>query len=366
VGGRPWLVIAYKKVALFPLKAGELDIGPMTFTLTGVPSGGKRASEPLHVLVTEPPVAGRPPGYAIGDVGDFSLAADVSPRTVEQNGAIGVNIKLTGTGNLPAKLTPPDRPGVEWLDPQVTDKVGAQTGDVFGGWRTFSYVVRLHGAGDVDLGDFTLPYFDPKTHAYQTAKIALGVIHVTPSAAASATSGQQDGPPDPLPGLPEIRRAREGAFVPTTKLDDLAAYWAMLVLMPLAAAMTDAGARVLRAVRARRTAKAASPKAEMKARIAEAEAAAAKGDARSLDVATARALEAAAIALARVNVRGVATGEAARALEDRGVDAPVAGEVQELLRACEMARFSAGAADDGAARDRWTRARRAIDQLEAT
>ncbi|MGH7272441.1 MAG: BatD family protein, partial [Polyangiaceae bacterium] len=94
VGGRTWAVKLVRRWALFPLRVGDLDIGPMSVKLVQprAVAGALRKTEALRIHVTEPPMSGRPSGYAIGDVGRFTLAAEVSPRSVDQGGAVGVHV----------------------------------------------------------------------------------------------------------------------------------------------------------------------------------------------------------------------------------------------------------------------------------
>jgi hypothetical protein len=360
VGGRPWQVELVRREALFPLRTGDLAIGEMKVQI-GVPGGGARATEDLHVRVTEPPISGRPPGYVLGDVGQIELATEVLGNDVEQDGAIGVNVTVSGTGNVPATVTPPEQRGVEWLEPQVGDKLGRQGGNLWGGSRTFRYVVRLHRAGDVALGDFTLAFWNPREKKYEVARAPLGTVRVEPSAAAKAA----EAPADPLPGLPAPRKALAGGAATRARhhLDDAASFWLALGAMPVSYVVVVAGAAAAKRGRERRAAKGKSPREEMKARVAAADDASARGDAGAIDAATARALEAACIAGREVNVRALATSDVARALDAAGVAAEVAREVEELLRACEAARFSASGDDPTEARGRWTRARGVIDRL---
>ena len=361
VGGRYWTVKMVRKSALFPLKTGDLEIGPMTLAIAssrGDPEG-QRQSESLHVRVIEPPLTGRPPGYALGDVGNFALAAEVAPRTVERDGAIGVTIELAGTGNLPAELTPPQRPGVEWLEPQRTEKLGATRADVFGGKRTFAYVVRLHKEGDLDLGELTLPYWDPAGSAYKVARVALGSIHVNPGATPAL---QAEAPPDPLPGMPQARATRSAPRAARTHVTDAPWVWLALASPTFAFAVAVGARGALRRARVRREEGAASPKTELRARVTAAEHAASANDARALDAAIARALDAATIAHANANVRGVGASDVAAKLESYGVSQAVAGEVQALLLACEAARFGDGSEMDQA-QERWKRARAVIGEL---
>ena len=191
--------------------------------------------------VAEPPVAGRPAGYAMGDVGRFALSAQVTPRDVEQGGAVGVHVELSGTGNLPASLSTPAREGVEWLTPETHDQLGATGQSTFGGKRTFDFVVRILKVGDVPLGDLSLPYWDPDQKRYDVARASLGVVHVKPSASgAAASSAAQEQ--EKLQGLPAPRDALEGTTSARAHLDDSRAYWlGGLGVWPVAFGLAAAG-----------------------------------------------------------------------------------------------------------------------------
>jgi hypothetical protein len=327
----------------------------------GKQGGGARDSEDLHVRVSEPPVAGRPAGYAVGDVGKMALSADVSGRDVEQEGAIGVTAVLSGTGNLPTTIEPPERAGVEWLDPQVTEKFKPPyPGDRYGGSRTFQYVVRLHKPGDLDLGTLTLPYWDAQARAYGVAQVALGTVRVKPGTSAPA---QADAPNDPLPGLPAALTKREPATGSRRHWTDAPAYWLGLGAMPLTYGLVVAASGTMQRMKAKRAARSASPKTAMQARVSAAESASRAEDPEAMDAATARALEATLVAETSVNVRALATSEIGSALASAGVREETAREVEAILLECEAARFSASDTGASEARQRWTRARVAIDQL---
>jgi hypothetical protein len=365
IGGRIWSVRLVRRWALFPLHAGDLEIGPMSIRI-GRGHGGPmstRTSEGLHVQVSEPPIAGRPPGYAVGDVGRFALSAQVQPRDAAEGGAVGVHVELSGSGNLPSAITPPGRVDVEWLAPEVHDKVGPSGQDGYGGTRSFDYVVRMKWAGAVDLGEFRLPFWNPDKKRYDVARAPLGVVNVAPGATSSAPT---ESAPELLPGLPAARDHLEGSVAPRRHLDDAPLFWwagiagAPIVFL-LSVAGRTAGRRVADARRRRR----ASPLAELQERVSAARVAGSRGDARAIDAAVARAVEAATLAHARVNVRGAAgAGEIAARLDRGGVSRDLAERVGELLRHCEDARFSPEASDPAAARERWSRAQGIIRELE--
>lgn len=366
VGGRSWQVKLVRRWALFPLHAGELTVGPMSVTVVR-PRGaaGKRTTEALTIHVAEPPLAGRPSGYAMGDVGKFALTAQVAPRDLEQGGAVGVHVELSGTGNLPAALTAPAREGVEWLAPEVHEQLGATGQTSFGGKRSFDYVVRVLRPGEVDLGELALPFWDPDLKRYQVARAPLGVLHVkvtATGAAASSAAHEQEK----LQGMPPPRDALEGDPPRRAHLGDSRLFWLCGIgAWPAALGLAVAGAALGRRVRSLWTARRTSPAADLRERVAAAVSACEGSDARAADAAIERALQAAAIAHAGVNVRGALGGEVAERLRGAGVPGSAADLVAQLLRECEAARFSPDAADVSGPRQRWARARGAIRALES-
>jgi hypothetical protein len=363
-GGRTWIVKLVRRWALFPLKSGDLVIGPMRETMVRPRSvaGQARTTEELHVQVTEPPVAGRPAGYSLGDVGRFTLTAQVQPRQLEAGGAVGVHVELSGTGNLPGTLVPGAREGVEWLSPEVHDELGPVGHDLYGGKRSFDFVVRLKKAGNVDLGSLALPYWDPEQKHYASARAALGSVRVT---AASGAAPAAEVAEPVLPGLPAQRDTLQGGAERKSFADDTLIFWiAGVGAWPLALGVAVAGRVGARRVRRAWQGRRASPATDLKERVALAHVACDGKDAREADAAIARALEAATVVHAGVSVRAAVGEEVADRLERAGVAREAAARVAELLRECEAARFSPDATDVVAVRDRWIRAQGAIRGME--
>jgi hypothetical protein len=365
IGGHIWEVTLALRWALFPLHSGDLGIGPMHMgILRPASAAGPRTSESIVVHVAEPPVAGRPPGYSVGDVGRYSLSAEVKPREVEEGGAVGVHIELLGSGNVPSAITTPARAGIEWLPAETHDDVGPKGQDDFGGKRTFDFVVRVHRPGNVDLGEMALPYWNPVERRYDIARAPLGAVHVTPLAAAA--TGGEDAPAEVLPGMPPPRDALARTVGPRSHWDDSAAFWiAGIGAWPLAFGVAVAGRAVGRRAKGAWERRRTSPVAELRERLAEATTACDKADARTVDAAIARALEAASVAHAGVSIRGAVGSEVADRLAQAGVARATAESVADLLRECEAARFAPDEADIAQARGRWDRARGAIRGMEA-
>ena len=356
IGGKAWSVKLVRKNALFPIRSGKLEIGPMSLTLPQLKLG-LRESETIQVDVTEPPLQGRPPGYQIGDTGDFSLSATLAPREAPQHGAVGVSVELRGTGNMPSTLPTPEIAGVEWLEPQTRDALGPQTTEKFGGTRTFNYVVRLHKEGAIDLGEIRLPYWDPERRAYNVARASLGIVKVTPSAARDA--GADLAASEILPGMPLPRRALEGPHAQSF-VTERPVYWGALFGAPLACVLGIFLTAAVRKARAQRATSAPSPQRIARERRNEADDALRGSDGKVAVSAVARALEADVLARTGVNVRGTSRDAAVRELEDTGVSVTDAKELLATLAACEDARFSPSGVDIGDARALDARAKHAL------
>src|SRR5262249_28075388 len=145
--------------------------------------------------------------------------AQVTPRDVDQGGAVGVHVELSGTGNVPSAIATPAREGVEWLAPEMHEQLGGIGHEAFGGKRTFDYVVRVRRSGDVSLGELSLPFWDPEAKRYDVARASLGVLHVKPVASGPAASA--DAPEETLPGLPAPMDTMEGEPSRRAHLDDV-------------------------------------------------------------------------------------------------------------------------------------------------
>ena len=212
IGDRDYLAIKVREFALFPLKSGQLEIGPMTMAFYGSnyvsPSTQQplvRQSQTLTVNVSEPPTEGRPLGYQIGDVGEFTLSASVSPRSVTVGGSVSIVATLEGVGNLPDALRMPEQKGIEWLEPTLSEQIQPDAQGRLGGRRTFTYVVQATQPGTFNLGELSLPYYNAKRGRYQTARAALGELVVEPAAPAAGQAGSTGSDTASVDSAPEVK-----------------------------------------------------------------------------------------------------------------------------------------------------------------
>jgi len=354
IDGRRWTVVKLREIALFPLHAGTLSVGPMRmgFRGPGYPEttplkGLERQSPELRVVVREPPLAGRPPGYELGDVGSFTLAAEVEPRRVEAGDAVAVTVRVEGTGSVPHHVKHTEQRGVEWLDPTVTEAI-TPSNSVIGGWRAFRYVVRLDEPGTLDLGEATLPYFDPRTGVYEIARTRLGTVEVLPGkATAPAASGAPAAaapaaPHDVLEGLGQAR-TKLGPLPPGKRhLTDEKAYFVLLAGGPCSVLALGGLVELGRRLRRRAARRTASQAALARRAIGEARAAADRRDSASVAASVERAIYAALEDRFGLKARAVLRRDLASTLSENGVEGALVADIVAALDACDGLRFASG------------------------
>ena len=343
IGGTTWLAVKLREFALFPLHAGSLRIGAMDmgFEGRGYPSssrqaGLRRSSDPILISVVEPPVASRPPGYRVGDVGRYKLTATVEPRQVTAGDAVSIVVKLEGTGNLPHQLNTPQQRGIEWLEPAIAEDVEAQAG-VIGGWRKFSYVVRLDRPGKIELGEIALPFWDPQRKAYDVARAALGAIDVGYNPKLPSEEKPGSSPAE----ITLAPRHALGALPPQKRyLGDRPWFWFLLGTGPLAV-LALRGATVLgRLLRDRWRARQQAHQTRASLALREAQAAAERNESAAAANAIERAVHLAIEAKVDLRARGVLRNELAETLEARGIPSDSAAEAVAVLEACDTLRFT--------------------------
>jgi len=339
IGEELWTAQKMREDALFPVRAGRLTISPMalSFRVAGSRRPLERSTSALEVIVEEPPVDGRPPGYVVGDVGRFTLDAVVEPREVAAGEAVSVVLTLRGSGNFPLRVRVPQQAGVEWLPPTTSDGITMTDGRP-SGWRRLSHVVRLERSGAVDLGEITLPYWDPSRGAYAVARATLGVVRVTGPAPAASVAGEgREG--DALAGLVGVRRSLGAPPRPRLDWGDRSAFWALLAGGPLGVWLLGAGARGARQLAARWARREPSARAVARRELAAARRAAAEGRLDAVAGGCERAVHHGVLAATRVSIRGVLRSELPARLRAAGLEDGCVARGVALLDELDAVRF---------------------------
>jgi hypothetical protein len=349
IGNDVWYATKLQERALFPLHAGRLVIEPMRVQFRNGQLGGQyndaqRESQPLTVIVVEPPLNGRPAGYRLGDVGQFQLSATVEPRQVTAHEAVAVNLTLTGLGNLPQKLEMPEIKGVEWLEPTSNESVERRGGKI-GGRRTWQYVVKLNAPGEVSLGTVRLPYWDPERSRYQLASVDLGQVSVKPSAVASddAAPAPSASATSPSANLPLVARDKLGDLpAPPRYWADLRHLWLLVFVGPLGV-IASMGLKLLSGVVGANLArKRDSVKRRTQAQMAACRQTLASGDAAGAASGLEKALVIAIESATGLRARGIVRDELASHLVKSGVTQPDSDAIVDVLNVCDAIRFTGG------------------------
>lgn len=341
VGGRRWSVKLLDRVAIFPLRSGTLNTGSMTARFRGRRIGARvlETSNDVTIESIEPPEAGRPPGYAVGDVGRFEIDADVKPRDVAAGGSFTVTVRVKGDGNPPASVKMPAQPGIDYLDPDKSVEHVIRGGRL-GGQRTFKYLAKAKRGGFVELGNVEVPYWNPEKKAYEVAKADLGGIRVAgdaPPPAPAASGATPDG--DALATLPAPRGALRPWTPPESTSVPLMPLLGVLLAPPLIVVLALGSLRAARSTRRRLDERRGAPTTKVRHALDEARAADAAADKTAVAAAVERAVHAAIEAASGVRSRGLLLGELPGALEERGLDRAVAQRAAALLGDAEALRF---------------------------
>jgi BatD DUF11 like domain len=342
-GGQRYIAGKLRELPLFPLHAGTLRAGRMKMEFggrgyTNDPNVGlMRESNWAQVVVIEPPLENRPPGYKIGDVGDYKLTATVEPRDIMAGEAVSVVATLSGVGSVPFSIQTPEHSGVEWLEPSLTEKVEPVSG-VVQGTRTFSYVVKVNDAGKLDLGEVTLPYFDPKKRDYVIARAALGSLNVKPNPNAKAVNVDSK-PNDHLADVLTKPRTTLGAFPALRQpLSDRPAFWALLLLLPFGMVVMGGGVSAVGRAREKLRVRGSSLGAQLDTALREARELAntdTPGSVNAVERAVFLAIE---LKLA-LKARAILKSELANALTERGLASARAQALARILEDVDGLRF---------------------------
>lgn len=196
IDGEQYVVAEIRKIALYPLKSGKLQIDPLevecvaqvkrqTRQRTGDPffddffnnsffSSSYATvektlkSNPLTIQVKPLPQADKPTGFS-GAVGSFSFRSEIDQTTVKANEPVVVKYVISGTGNIQLieQLNITFPPDFETYDPKVTSDYKTTATGVTG-MQSFEYLVIPRKPGHFSINPATFSYFDLAKKQYVT------------------------------------------------------------------------------------------------------------------------------------------------------------------------------------------------------
>ncbi len=172
VGDREYAVRPIQIMSIFPLRAGEIEIGAMKMEVEA--SGRNSLRRQRLTLTTEPDLmevrplpAGAPGGFSSSNVGQYRLKVTVDKAKVGVGEPLMVQIKVEGTGMIGRLKLPelPEGEGYRLLEP-VERKNSGPIGQLMGGDKTAEVVVTPTRAGVLTIPALTLHTFEPTEGRY--------------------------------------------------------------------------------------------------------------------------------------------------------------------------------------------------------
>jgi len=203
--GRVYSTLWFQKI-LIPKNSGSVTLDPITVSFKaltgyrnrsrsmnddffsnffnqnmrqGVYRQGVAPSNSLALEVKDLPLEGRPGDFS-GLVGDYEIAAQASPVTVNVGDPITLTVWVSG----PEFLDPVQLPPLQNQPDLVRDfKVPSEmaVGEISGNRKIFTQTIRPLRADVTEVPPLSLSYFDTRAGTYQTARTAPIPLTVSPT-----------------------------------------------------------------------------------------------------------------------------------------------------------------------------------------
>ncbi len=198
--GKEYNVYTIRKVQLYPLQSGNLELEPIEienkvrfikeeyarqqaddmndvfrdFTEATIPANGVEdqvvalQSKPVTIQVKALPDADKPAGFK-GAVGNFNLVAGLEKDNFSTDDAGKLQIILSGEGNLQLVNNPEIQwpQGLDAFEPKSIDDIEKTTVPV-SGKKLIEYPFTVTDPGSHTLPPIEFSFFDPKTAKYKT------------------------------------------------------------------------------------------------------------------------------------------------------------------------------------------------------
>jgi hypothetical protein len=192
--GERYNLVEWRKVVLYPQRAGKLQIKPLSLDITvNVPTGKRDffqrviytqvpklvSAGNLNINVKPLPSEGQPDNFS-GAVGDFSIDLSTTKKQLKANESLQAKVKIFGRGNLRLfslpKLQTPS--AIEKYEPESNENIRSNLSGMSGSvTQSYTLVPQYQGKYPIPAVEFS--FFNPKTKRYETVKSAEQLVDVT-------------------------------------------------------------------------------------------------------------------------------------------------------------------------------------------
>jgi len=199
-GGELYMYKVIDQKALFPLRSGEIEIGPVEVEvgLSSSPFFPEESrtlrTRKTRIKVIPLPEEQRPESFVKGNVGSYQLTADVDSNEVNLNQPVAYTLRVQGTGNI-QRVRPPDLPELprfKVFDPSVDVQV-AKKGQQVKGSKTYEYILVPLASGELQIPSLEFSYYDPEDGEYRIQNTEPVTIKVAASGSTGVVNGTAAG-----------------------------------------------------------------------------------------------------------------------------------------------------------------------------
>lgn len=205
--GKPYRFVVLKRVVLYPQKSGSLEIEPLSLEIfVDVPTnkrdffGGriytqtsKTVSAGRRTLNVKPlPEAGKPANFG-GAVGDFDFSVTTSKEQLNASESLQAIVEVSGKGNLKLfQLPEPELPSsLEVYDPEYEESIQTYVSGMEGKVSN-NYTIVPSFKGKYPIPSISFSYFNPDTEKYVTLnseEISIEVLEGPTASSGNIASG---------------------------------------------------------------------------------------------------------------------------------------------------------------------------------
>jgi hypothetical protein len=181
--GKPYRYVVLKRMVLYPQKAGQLEIEPLSLEIfVDVPTnrrdffGGRIYTQTSKTVsagrrtlnVKALPETGKPANFG-GAVGDFEFSVTASKNQLNASESLQAVVEVSGKGNLKLfQLPEPELPSsLEVYEPEYEENIQTYTSGMEGKVSN-NYTIVPSFRGKYPIPSISFSYFNPNTERYVT------------------------------------------------------------------------------------------------------------------------------------------------------------------------------------------------------